>query len=589
MRRKLRSLNEFFFSNWEILSLLVSQNIRRMLYSALIFLFAHLFYIYVFWMGLEEADGTELIWKTWIIYSHIAGAFICVTFGTIGLYLVNKKKTNGWLALVTNISVLISYLVLSSFITAVDQLVTTSIAPFLILCTGLATTYVLTPGIMIMIYTAGFFVFVKMIETTQKDLDVFLSNQVNGLTAVALGISVSIILYLNHKARIRQEAVIVSQKKALEEKNMELIKLNKAKSDFLSIAAHDLKNPLSVIQGMTSLLLESESLSSSSHEKIYSIMQSARRMLHIITELLNINRMEAKEIRLQKEICDLNQITQEMTKTILHLANRKRQKIEIDLSKERLPILVDKVYLSEIIENLISNAIKYSDFSKNIYIKTFQDGSMNSVSIRDEGQGLTQEEQGHLFEKFARLSSKPTGGENSTGLGLFIVKKLTDAMEGKISCTSQKGEGSTFTLSFPQKFEEVSDVLEKVESNSLIDKIKKYNILVVDDDMSNRNLLKLFLKKMGCDPYLASSGKEAIEMIQNQKIDVIFLDMEMPDMDGFATKNAIKKLGQSPFFILCTGNSFQSDLSKELGFDYSLEKPIEKTKLQWILEKIFFS
>jgi CheY-like chemotaxis protein len=126
-----------------------------------------------------------------------------------------------------------------------------------------------------------------------------------------------------------------------------------------------------------------------------------------------------------------------------------------------------------------------------------------------------------------------------------------------------------------------------IPKENLGEVLKSRTILIVDDDVSNRNLMNFFLINLGTKPLLAANGQDALKCFQAQTIDVAFLDMEMPELDGLATKNAIKKLGYSPVFVLCTGNSFESDLSKELGFDYSLEKPIDKDKLRWTLEKIF--
>jgi signal transduction histidine kinase len=331
------------------------------------------------------------------------------------------------------------YIILASAISSIDQLVTTSVTPFLVLCTALATIFISIPGVIIPIYLIGYFIFWNSISITQKYPQAMLSAQVNGLSAIGLGITVSIILYLNHKARMVQDSIILSQKKKLQSKNSELISLNKAKSDFLSMAAHDLKNPLNVIQGMSALLLESDTLSVSSHEKVYMIMQNTRRMLHLITELLNINQIESKKVNVMWEVCDLNTIVNDTINSLKPLVNRKQQNLVVELSSERLILRVDRFYLMEIIENLISNAIKYSEYNKSIYIKTYKEVQSVHLEIRDEGQGINSEEQKKLFSKFSKLSSRPTGGESSTGLGLFIVKKLTDAMNGKIICNSAQG------------------------------------------------------------------------------------------------------------------------------------------------------
>lgn len=580
-------LKSFLFPSSHIRSILSKQNLNRMLYFAPILSLIHIIHIIIFAFGLDSSNGKELLWKKGILYSHISGLLIALLSGILSFLIKKKNKTDTCLNSLVQYIQFFFYIGLASVITAIDQYVTTSITPFLVVCTGLATVFIIPAGFSIFIYLISYVIFINLMSNTQHDLEALLSIQVNGITITLMGIAISIILYSNTKVRIIQDQIIASQKKDLKKKNSELILSNKTKSEFLSIAAHDLKNPLSVILSFSTILLESEKMSDSSKEKVFMIIKSAGRMLHLVTKLLIVNKMELQKIHIDKEVFDMNSITNDVIQSLISLANSKNQKIITDYYSIPLLILADKFYLFDAIENLLSNSIKYSNFDKPIYIKTFKDNNFACIEIKDEGPGLSEEDQEKLFKRFAKLSSKPTGNESSNGLGLFIVKKLTEAMNGKITYSSKKGYGSSFILHFPIMDEVKNTEKElstKVQLNTFV-KTKK--ILVVDDDNNNINLMKFFLNKYEIQPILASSGKEALEVFQNNDIDIVFLDMQMPEMDGLATKAAIQEMGKTAIFILCTADSFESDRALELGFDETLEKPIDLKKLKLILEKLY--
>ncbi len=584
MKTKLIYLKDFLFPNAKVLKKLCFLNVKRLINLSIVLIGLHLSISVMFWFQLGEHQN--FLWHKGIFYSHVFGFFLVILALFSGIFINYKQNLDPRVSLLLISIVIFLYMNLSSTITSLDQLISTNITSFIITYLTISIIYILPPSLTLVIFPAGYFFFYEIIEIYQTNQEILLSHRINSLAVAIVSITLSIVFYTNFRTKIKQESIILFQKKELERKNLELIKLNQAKSDFLSIAAHDLKNPLGVIQGMSSLLLESDNLPTGAHEKVYSIMQSAKRMFCLVNDLLNINRIESDKIQINWEICNLNIIVEEGVKVMSPFATKKNQKIITQFSNEKLLILVDKLYLSEIIENLLSNAIKYSDFNKSIYVRTFKEKSFCYLEIQDQGPGLSQEEQKKLFQKFTKLTPKPTGNEHSSGLGLFIVKKLTEVMNGNVVCISEQGVGSTFLVFFPEVI--VSQTRENISRENLVKKLKSYTILVVDDDLVNRNLLKLFLKNLSNNPFLASSGQEAIELIQHQKIDLVFLDMDMPDLNGIQTKNKIKELGYSPTFVLCSASTTEISSAKELGFSYVLEKPFTQDRLVEVLEKICF-
>lgn len=233
--------------------------------------------------------------------------------------------------------------------------------------------------------------------------------------------------------------------------NQQLTNLNKEKNEFLSIAAHDLKNPLSAIQSLAGIIHNSlDGLSKDKLIEFASMIEfSSRKMFSLIKNLLDVNAIESKKIHLSFNTYNFNSCLQAVLKNYIETANKKQITLEYQVKEQQIyPIFVDENALYQILDNLISNAIKYSPIGKTVFINLFKDENVVRCEIQDQGTGIEKNEQKLLFGKFARLTPQPTAGEHSTGLGLFIVKKLVTAMKGKVWCESEFGEGSKFIVEF---------------------------------------------------------------------------------------------------------------------------------------------
>ena len=240
-----------------------------------------------------------------------------------------------------------------------------------------------------------------------------------------------------------------------------LREMNEEKNEFMGIAAHDLRNPLGAITGYAEILIEEmESLQPSvpepgaravreAGECAGRIRETSRRMAEMVQNLLDANRIERGEMQLNLAPLDLSQTVAAVLETQRPRAVAKQQTLHWQNEAGAVSVLADATVLMQVIENLVSNAVKYSPTGKNIFVRLrrLQEGTL--CEVQDEGPGLSAEDQKKLFGKFARLSSKPTGGENSTGLGLSIVKKMVEAMNGRVWCESELGRGATFIVEFP--------------------------------------------------------------------------------------------------------------------------------------------
>ena len=230
-----------------------------------------------------------------------------------------------------------------------------------------------------------------------------------------------------------------------------LREMNEEKNEFMGIAAHDLRNPLSAIQGYAEMVVEdAQALAHSELEgNGERIRETAKRMGEMVQNLLDANRIERGEMQLQLAPTNLAATVATVLETQRPRAVAKQQKLHWHDEVGPVPVLADASVLTQVIENLVSNAIKYSPTGKNIDVRLLKSPEGIRCEVQDEGPGLSAEDQKKLFGKFARLSAKPTGGEHSTGLGLSIVKKMVEAMNGRVWCESEPGRGATFIVEFP--------------------------------------------------------------------------------------------------------------------------------------------
>lgn len=239
----------------------------------------------------------------------------------------------------------------------------------------------------------------------------------------------------------------------IQEKNENLARLNKEKNEFLGIAAHDLKNPLSAIKGLAELI-EKFNTDLSPEEIVDSAQQiriSSEFMFQIIMDLLDINAIEEGRFNLNMSDFEPDIILNMVVNKFTPSAVKKEITLNISSGCAGININADAGKVQQVLDNLISNAIKFSPFGLNIWISSeqIQSDGMVRITVKDEGPGISEEDKKKLFKKFSKLTARPTNEENSTGLGLSIVKRLVEEMNGKIYCESELGHGAAFVVEFP--------------------------------------------------------------------------------------------------------------------------------------------
>ncbi|MGL1893739.1 MAG: hybrid sensor histidine kinase/response regulator [Spirochaetaceae bacterium] len=230
------------------------------------------------------------------------------------------------------------------------------------------------------------------------------------------------------------------------EDNSSLKKINKLKSDIVDMAAHDLKSPLTLISGYATRNLKSITPGSKESANTNKILDSSNKMLSIIDNLLNDSRSENKILNfVDLNVCDIINLSIEFYSD---MANNKNQKVNFYYYNPEILLHIDKISFTTIVDNLLSNAIKFSPVNSHINIKIKEENKNIILSFNDCGNGFTQDEIDNLFIKFFPFTNKPTQGENSTGLGLYIIQDMVTKNNGSISVTSTRGKGSEFKLTF---------------------------------------------------------------------------------------------------------------------------------------------
>jgi signal transduction histidine kinase len=225
---------------------------------------------------------------------------------------------------------------------------------------------------------------------------------------------------------------------------------NEFKSEILSIAAHDLKNPLNSILGICSIIREDTKDIPMVNEMVNTIYRSSQHMLELVLQLLNSSVVELGKIQLNKTPLDINGILANIISNNIKLAEKKQQKIIFNsMLHEEIIISADRIRITDAVENILSNAIKYTPQGKNITVMLESVNNRVRINVIDEGPGIREEEKGKLFGKFQRLSAKPTGGESSTGLGLYIVKQIIELHNGRVWVESEFPHGSNFIIELP--------------------------------------------------------------------------------------------------------------------------------------------
>ena len=393
----------------------------------------------------------------------------------------------------------------------------------------------------------------------------------------------------------------LEQEEALRQEKIKAEKANEAKSIFLFNMSHDIRTPMNAILGYSQLMKKELTNPKLVHYQEM-IEQSSQLLLSIINNVLDMARVESGKMELDENYEVVGNITQLVCGAFAAEASKKNIELNKIVNVEHKHIITDSTKMQEILSNLISNAIKYTSAGGKVTIDTRElpydkEGyTLIQTKVSDTGIGMSEEFLPSLFELFARERNTTISKIPGTGLGMAIVKNFVDLMDGSIEVESELGEGSTFTITIPHKIANKDYTNRNIESSNEFDiDFKGKRILLAEDNELNAEITTTILSEMGFEVKAVEDGILCVNEIQHQlanTYDLILMDIQMPNMDGYKAADCIRHLSQPEKanipIIAMSANAFEED--KKKAFDVKMNdyitKPIDFQKMEEVLKNI---
>lgn len=381
--------------------------------------------------------------------------------------------------------------------------------------------------------------------------------------------------------RYRQELV---------EAREEAEKLARVKEQLLANMSHEIRTPLNAILGFAEQLEKTE-LKKNQQDFLDAIHKSSELLLSTVNDILNFTKLDAGKLRMESIPYYIEEVVKETFDTLRIKADEKALKLEYHINdplKQKV-LLGDPLRLKQILINLVNNSIKFTEKGKvEITCTTIVEKEseiFTKIEVKDTGIGISKDKLQTIFEEFSQADSTITRKYGGTGLGLTIVKKLTELHGGNISVTSAEGKGSAFTVMLPlQKGTKYDKVVKEKPEELDVSRLQGLKVLLVDDDEMNQLLGKTILENWNINTAVAADGKEAIAKVKDDNYDLILMDLHMPELSGIDVTKYIRNMNPpkaSVPIIAVTANIIKEDIDKCLkaGMDDYLLKPFKEAEL----------
>lgn len=369
---------------------------------------------------------------------------------------------------------------------------------------------------------------------------------------------------------------------------------NRAKTAFLFNMSHDIRTPMNAILGYTDVAIKHRDDSVRVDDSLEKIKLAGGHLLNLINDILEMSRIESDRLEISVEPSDIRKLIAGVDNMSGSLAIQKSIDFKTEIGSITDPyVYIDELHVNEVLINLTSNAVKYTPEGGKVRFRVNQLSSADGKSVfrfdvEDDGIGMSEEFQQHLFEAFSREKTSTVSKQQGAGLGLSIVKRIVDLAGGSISVKSKQNEGSTFTVELPLNIMDEEAIRKYEEDNKTVVvrekafSLENKKVLLVEDNEMNREIANEILEEVGLIVDTAEDGEFAVKAIKEKGInyyDFVLMDIQMPVMDGYEATKIIRSLpgGDKVTIIALSANAFEEDVQKSLGIGMNahVAKPID--------------
>ncbi|WP_299313050.1 response regulator [uncultured Aquimarina sp.] len=438
----------------------------------------------------------------------------------------------------------------------------------------------------------------RKLKISQREKDLLLNIDKNNKTIIYISIVGLILLFgvvffyfREYHAKKKTSEILKLKNIELSEAKTQAEKLSKIKSQFISTISHELRTPLYGVAGISSMLLENKTRPEKDIELLNSLSFSADYLLSLVNKVLNVSKIDSEKISLRYSEVNLSSHLKNIIQTLKYQSAQKLNELKLEYDCN-LPetVQIDAIRISEVLINLIGNAIKYTENGtitlKTKLIKKDNEKITIGFEVQDTGIGIPEDQKDYIFEEFSQLGSV-YDNKQGTGLGLSIVKKILKLMNSEIHCQSVKDIGSNFFFNLTLDINEnsISKAIEKKDTQSVNSSLPT-KILIAEDNKINQIVTQNLLKNIHCESYIAENGLEAVEMLKHDTFDLVLMDINMPILDGKQATLKIREFNQStPIIALTASELSEVELEcRSAGMNDLINKPLNKNDLKIAIE-----